>query len=72
MQYENCGTNMIILVRDIEMGLLHSSTSSLTSEDEADTLAQISPLAAAEHRHNLHEVIGDVLELFSRTLRAHH
>ena len=62
---------VILLVRDIEMGLLHSAAQSQADEDEVDTSTQIPPLGAAEHRHNLHEVIGDALELFSRHLRAH-
>jgi len=58
-------------VRDIELGLLRSPHESEADEDENDTATQIPPLGAAEHRHNLHEVIGDALELFSRHLRAH-
>lgn len=58
-------------MRDIELGLLRSPHESQADEDEVDTSAQIPPLGAAEHRHNLHEVIGDALELFSRHLRAH-
>jgi hypothetical protein len=53
------------------MGLLHSSHEAQADEDEVDTSVQIPPLDTAEHRHNLHEVIGDALEVFSRHLRAH-
>jgi hypothetical protein len=61
----------VFSVPDIEMGLLRSSTPSPADEDETHISAQISPLRHTEHGHNLHEVIGEVLELFSRTLRAH-
>lgn len=59
------------LVRDVEMGLLRSPHESQADEDEVDTSAQIPRLGAAEQRNNLHEVIGDALELFSTYLRAH-
>ncbi|PMD19555.1 hypothetical protein NA56DRAFT_750631 [Hyaloscypha hepaticicola] len=58
-------------VRDIEMGLLRSQHESEADEHEVDASPQIPPLGIAEQRHNLHEVIGDALELFSRHLRGH-
>jgi hypothetical protein len=62
---------------DLEMGLLRRSspdpiTRELVHEDGSDNNAtQISALDHADHRNNLHEVIGDALEVFSRHLRAH-
>jgi hypothetical protein len=51
---------------------LDPSTRELGHEDGSDNNAtQMAPLAPADHRHSLHEVIGDALEVFSRHLRAH-
>jgi hypothetical protein len=56
---------------DVELGLLHgASPSPTTNEDE--TVYEIPPTpatGAADHRHNLHEVI-DALVWFSRSLRG--
>jgi hypothetical protein len=46
---------------DIELGLLHPASPTL---DPLDT--------GTAHRHNLHGVIGDALEVFSKHLRAEH
>jgi hypothetical protein len=62
---------MFLLATDTEMGLLHNPTTCMMSEDEANTSGQDSIPDATEHRHSLHEVIGDALEVFSRHLRAH-
>lgn len=53
------------------MGLLHHSTPSPVNEGDVDVPTHSSPLASVEYIHNLHEVIGDALEVFSRHLRAH-
>jgi hypothetical protein len=59
---------------DVELGLLdHTSPANTTSdstENEAKTL-ETSTQHIAQQRNNLHEVIGDALEVFSKHLRAH-
>lgn len=59
---------------DVELGLLdHTSPANTTSdstENETKTL-ETSTQHIAQQRNNLHEVIGDALEVFSKHLRAH-
>jgi len=51
------------------MGLLHDPVPTPTGENEADSSAQ-DLSHASEYRSNLHEVIGDALEVFSKHLPA--
>jgi hypothetical protein len=46
---------------DVELGLLHPTSS---TQDPPDN--------GTAYRHNLHGVIGDALEVFSKHLRAEH
>jgi hypothetical protein len=60
---------------NLELGLLdHSSpartTQDFDEDDSSDTL-QRSARHIAQQRNNLHAVIGDALEVFSKHLRAH-
>jgi hypothetical protein len=59
--------------QDVELGLLNTSLSPATLEPDSNTVT--SPTLAYEpvtDRRQLHEVIGDALEVFSRHLRASH
>ncbi|KAE9367574.1 hypothetical protein N431DRAFT_69733 [Stipitochalara longipes BDJ] len=56
---------------DTEMGLLHNPAPTPTDEDEAGLSAQTLIHGASERRSNLHEVIGEALEVFSKHLRAY-
>ncbi|KAE9367578.1 hypothetical protein N431DRAFT_69766 [Stipitochalara longipes BDJ] len=59
---------------DLELGLLDTASQSritnAPNEDEPSNILQTSGEYAASQRNNLHEVIGDALEVFSRHLRA--
>lgn len=58
---------------DIELGLLAgASPSPTTQEDDPEYPTRLrSPADTSDHRKNVHEVIGDALEVFSKHLRAH-
>ncbi|PMD32570.1 hypothetical protein L207DRAFT_518489, partial [Hyaloscypha variabilis F] len=53
------------------MGLLQDLAPIVADEDERDTSAPSFTHGASERRSNLHEVIGDALEVFSKHLRSH-
>jgi hypothetical protein len=57
---------------DIELGLLaDASPSPTTQEDDPEYRTPLrSPADASYHRQNVHEVIGDALEVFSKHLRV--
>lgn len=59
-------------VPEIELGLLQgASPTPITHEDEFENGGSlILAPNAIDHRHNLHEVIGDALVVFSSLLRA--
>jgi hypothetical protein len=54
----------------VELGLLDPSSSTTNHEDESDSTPHTSVSGVPDHRRNLHQVIGDALEVFSRHLRA--
>ena len=60
---------------DVELGLLdHTSPANTTSdstENETTNTLETSTQYIAQQRNNLHAVIGDALEVFSKHLRAH-
>jgi hypothetical protein len=66
-----CRTNNHALATDTEMGPLQDLAPIAADEDERDTSAPSFTHGASERRNNLHEVIGDALEVFSKHLRAH-
>jgi hypothetical protein len=60
---------------DVELGLLDHTTPANTTNDstenETTNTLGTSTQYIAQQRNNLHEVIGDALEVFSKHLRAH-
>ncbi len=56
---------------DAELGLLsHSSAGPSRGEESDRNTLRIATIGTPEPRHNLHQVIGEALEVFSRHLRA--
>jgi hypothetical protein len=55
---------------DVELGLLDDNTSHDTTENERTNTLETSTQYIAQQRNNLHEVIGDALELFSKALAS--
>ena len=56
---------------DAELRLLsHSSAGASPGEEFDRNTLQIATVGTPEPRHNLHQVIGEALEVFSRHLRA--
>jgi hypothetical protein len=60
---------------DVELGLLDhttpANTTNVSTENETTNTLETSTQYNAQQRNNLHEVIGDALEVFSKHLRAH-
>jgi hypothetical protein len=60
---------------DVELGLLNhttpANTTNVSTENETTNTLETSTQYNAQQRNNLHEVIGDALEVFSKHLRAH-
>ena len=56
---------------EMELGLLrHSSADTTQEEGAAGSVLQIPTPSTVEPRNNLHQVIGEALEVFSRHLRT--